>query len=98
MNANMKRGMSRLCLLLAVLWVLGMGWYQYQDTKAPEEGSVVFSLNKDTELRIDANGFKQTDKHELQIQRLMLIFLPALALLLVVPVLSWITGGFKAER
>jgi hypothetical protein len=95
MNANMKRGLSRICLLLAVLWVLGMGWYQYSEKE--QDNSVTIALNKDTELRIDASGIKQNNTQDMQMKRLALIFLPALALLLVVPVLGWITGGFKEE-
>jgi hypothetical protein len=97
MSENMKRGMTRICLVLATLWALGMGWYQYQEWQKIDDNSLTIALDKDTELRIDSSGIRQNDKQEMQLQRLLLIVLPALALLLVVPVSSWVSGGFKKE-
>lgn len=93
---NTKRGLMRLFVLLAVLWMIGMGWQQFGSSQKQED-SMTISLGNDTQLRIDASGIKQQDANEEQMKKLMLVFLPALALLLAVPVMGWVAGGFKPE-
>ncbi len=95
MTTDMKGGLSRLCALLAVVWLVGMGWYQYNDAKKMADQSVSISFGKDQEFRIDASGVKQENKQEVQMQRIALVLLPALLLLLVVPIGGWVSSGFK---
>ena len=95
MKPEMKRGLSRLCMLLAVVWIAGMGWYQMQDAKQVEDNSISISIGEDKEFRIDATGVKQESTQEVQAQRIALIVLPALLLLLIVPIGGWVSNGFK---
>jgi len=96
MNPNWNKGAFRACIVLAVLWVIGMGAYQYQMANDAENNSMTISINKDTALRIDASGIKKEDESA-QMKNIAMLLLPALLLLLVVPIGGWITGGFKPE-
>lgn len=96
-TANWKRGLSRVCMLAALVWVVGMGAYQYQDMQKADTDSVTIALSKDSELRIDASGIRQNDKKSMEMQRLAWVFVPALLLLLINPVGGWLAGGFKPE-
>lgn len=97
--SNIGRGMFRLWVVISVLWIGGMGWYQYNDANKVDKNSITIALSKDAELRLDANGISQTndkDKEELQMKRLAIVFLPPILLLLLFPVVGWLVRGFKA--
>lgn len=99
MSKNIVRGMLRVWVLITVLWIGGMGWYQYQEANKVEKNGITISLSKDSQLRIDENGISQTDeedKKELQMKRIGLVFLPPILLLALFPVISWLLRGFKA--
>lgn len=96
MKPDMQKGLSRVFILLAVAWLAGMGWYQFQYEK-PEKEEFRISLNDETEIRIDASGIKKTDKQEVQMEKLAIVVLPALLMLLVIPLGGWLGAGFKAE-
>ncbi len=97
MKPELKRGLTRLCMLLAVVWIAGMGWYQYSSAKKQDDQSVSISFGEDKSFRIDATGVKQENTQEVQAQRIALVVLPALLLLLVVPIGGWVTTGFRSE-
>lgn len=96
-SKNFQRGLFRLCVVLAVAWVIGMGLYQYRQAKKVEESGVTIELSKGTQLHFDANGIRKTEKTDMQIERLALVFVPSLLLLLVAPVGAWLARGFKQE-
>lgn len=99
MNKNIGRGMLRVWVVLSVLWIGGMGWYQYQEAHKPDKNGITISLDKGSELRIDENGISKTDdkdKEELQMKRLAIVFLPPIFLLALFPVGCWLARGFKA--
>lgn len=95
MKTETKRGLSRICMLLAIIWVAGMGWYQYSDAKKVDDESISISFGEDKAFRIDATGVNQENTQEVQAQRIALIVLPALLLLLVVPIGGWVSNGFR---
>jgi uncharacterized ion transporter superfamily protein YfcC len=97
--SNIGRGMFRLWVVLSILWIGGMGWYQYNDANKVDKNSITISLSKDSELRFDSTGISQTDekdKQELQMKRFAIVFLPPILLLLLFPVVGWLVRGFKA--
>ncbi len=89
--------MLRLWVVISVVWMAAMGWYQFSDRKAADENSLIISLDKETEFRIDASGIKQQDKSEVQMQRIGWIVLPPLALLAAAGAGVWLARGFKKE-
>ncbi len=100
MSKNIVRGMLRVWLLISVLWIGGMGWYQYQEAGKPEREGITIALSKDSELRIDANGISKTDekdKSALQMKRIGIVFLPPILLLGLFPIGIWLARGFKAK-
>ncbi len=100
MSKNILSGLLRVWVLISVLWIGGMGWYQYQEANKVEKNGITISLSKDSELRIDENGISQTDgedKKELQMKRLGLVLLPPILLLALFPVAGWLVRGFKAK-
>ncbi len=94
-SPNWQRGAFRLCIIASVLWMLGMGWYQFQGEPVRKQEGVVISLSDDAQLTIDESGIRKQDKDELRMQKLAIVLLPALALVLLVPVIGWVTKGFK---
>ncbi len=98
MQKNIERGFFRLWVVFAVLWIGGMGFYQYDEANKAEKNSITFSLSKDAQIRIDANGISDNkDKNSVHLQRLEIIFLPPLLLLAIFPVGAWLMSGFKSD-
>jgi hypothetical protein len=99
MAKNIERGIFRLLVVLAALWIAGMGFYQYQEANKAEKNSITFSLSKDAQIRIDANGISDNkDKNSMQLQRLEAVFLPPLLLLAIFPIGAWMARGFKSDK
>ena len=100
MAKNITRGMLRIWVVLAVLWIGGMGYYQYNEAQKPAKDSITIALSKDSQFRIDETGITKVsaeDKSELQIKRLSIVFLPPLLLLALFPIGAWLARGFKSE-
>lgn len=98
MNKNIGRGMFRVWLVISILWIGGMGWYQYDDAHKVDKNGITIALSKDSEFRIDEHGISQTtdkDKGELQMKRIALVVLPPILLLALFPVGCWLVRGFK---
>jgi len=99
MAKNIERGIFRVWLVLTILWIGGMGWYQYQEANKAEKNSITFSLSKDAQIRIDANGISDNkDKNSVQLQRFEMVFLPPLLLLAIFPIGAWMARGFKSDK
>lgn len=99
MAQNIKRGLFRVWVLAAVLWIGAMGWYQYNEAQKPAKDSITISLSKDSQFRIDENGImkvSEENKSALQIQRISIVLLPPLLLLALFPVGTWLARGFKS--
>lgn len=98
MSKNIGRGLLRIWIVASVLWIGGMGYYQYHEANKVDKNSITIALSEDSQLRIDANGISQTDdknKTELQMKRLGIVLLPPLLLLIIFPVGGWLARGFK---
>ncbi len=99
MDKNIQRGIFRVWLVLAMLWIGVMGWYQYQEANKADKNSITLSLSKDAQIRIDANGISDNkDKNSMQLQRLEMVFLPPLLLLAIFPIGAWMARGFKSDK
>ncbi|MGE3714707.1 MAG: hypothetical protein AB7F82_09325 [Alphaproteobacteria bacterium] len=98
MAKSMNAGVARLLILCAVCWLAGMGWYQLQilPSQQKKEG-IHISLGDESEIHIDSSGIKQTDKQEVRMEKLAIITLPALLILLLIPVYGWVAAGFSAK-
>lgn len=100
MAKNIKRGLFRVWVLAAILWVGAMGYYQYNEAQKPAKDSITISLSKDSQFRIDENGItkvSEENKSALQMQRISIVLLPPLVLLALFPVGTWLARGFKSE-
>ena len=100
MDRNIKRGMLRVWVLVSVLWIGGMGWYQYNAINEDKKNSFTFAISKDAQFRIDANGISQNnddDKNLIQMKHIGIILLPPLLLLMMFPICSWLASGFKPK-
>ncbi len=98
MSKNIGRGMLRIWVVLTVLWIGGMGWYQYNDAHKVDKNGITIALSKGAELRIDENGISKSDdkdKEEAQMQRLAIVLLPPIFLLALFPIGCWLVRGFK---
>ncbi len=90
--------MLRIWVVLAVLWIGGMGWYQYQEVDKSEKNSFTIAISKDAQFHIDTNGISNNnDRKSMQMQRIGLVFLPPLLLLALFPIGAWLARGFKSE-
>ncbi len=99
MAKNIKRGLLRVWVLLAILWIGGMGWYQYNEAKKPAKDSITIAISKDSQFRIDENGISkinEEDNASLQIQQISIVFLPPFLLLALFPIGAWLARGFKS--
>ncbi len=90
--------MLRIWVVLAVLWIGGMGWYQYQEADKVEKNSFTIAISKDAQFSIDTNGISNNnDKKSMQMQRIGMVFLPPFLLLALFPIGVWLARGFKSE-
>ena len=94
MSTPIQRGMFRLWLVLSVLWIAGMGWYQYQQSQQAAHHELTIQFSKDSALHMEANT--PEDKNEVR-DRWLWVFLPPVLLLLLFPVGTWLASGFKPE-
>lgn len=97
-TTNMQRGLSRVMMVLSVLWVFGMGAYQLQVNEQKKDDSITIEFSKDAQLRIDAEGMRQEKPSEIRATQLALVFIPAVLMLLVVPLGGWLASGFKPGK
>lgn len=99
MAQNIKRGLFRVWVLATILWVVLMGYYQYNEAKKPVKDSITISLSKDSQFRIDESGItkiSEENKSALQMQRISIVLLPPLVLLALFSVGTWLVRGFKS--
>lgn len=99
MAQNIKRGLFRVWVLATILWVVLMGYYQYNEAKKPVKDSITISLSKDSQFRIDESGItkiSEENKSALQMQRISIVLLPPLVLLALFSVGAWLVRGFKS--
>lgn len=100
MDKNIQRGIFRIWVVITVLWIGGMGWYQYQEANKIDNNSITIALSKDSQLRIDANGISKSDENDkltLQMKRIGIVFFPPILLLIIFPVGAWLARGFKSK-
>ncbi|MEZ5691797.1 MAG: hypothetical protein R3D71_09060 [Rickettsiales bacterium] len=98
MSKNVTKGMFRVWIVLTILWVGGMSWYQYKDAQKYKDSGITIALSKESQFRIDEKGISkntQSDRDNLQMKRMAMIFIPPLLLLIMFPVGVWMTRGFK---
>lgn len=97
MKSHIERGIFRVIVVIGALWIVGMGWAQYQNAQHAVDNSLTISLSGDKQLRIDANGIEQSRPSDERMRRLIIVFLPPALLLLTLPLIGWLSRGFKKE-